>query len=295
MLNAADMQRLVEIITEEVMNAQRRAASAPTQCSCHAVLYDCCPDRLRGVLDAGASRIGLHASGGAAGTVAAMIDHTLLKPDATRQEIEKLCREAAEFHFATVCVNPAWVATAAGLLRGSGVGVCSVVGFPLGATTPDVKHYETRRAIFDGAAEIDMVINIGALKSGDLTLVERDIAAVVGPCREAGVVSKVILEVALLNDDEKVAASTLSKAAGADFVKTSTGFASGGATAADVALMRRVVGADMGVKAAGGVRDYEGLKAMVAAGATRVGASAGVKIVQESQGRATSTASAGGY
>src|SRR5688572_13105483 len=204
MLNPADLQRLVEIITEEVMGAQRRAATAPAQCSCHAVLYDCCPDRLRGVIDAGASRIGLHATGGAAGTVAGMIDHTLLKPDATRKEIEKLCREAAEFHFATVCVNPAWVATAAHLLRGSGVGVCSVVGFPLGATTPDVKHYETRRAIFDGAAEIDMVINIGALKSGDLELVECDIAAVVDACRASGVGSKVIIEAALLTDDEKV-------------------------------------------------------------------------------------------
>jgi deoxyribose-phosphate aldolase len=295
MLNPNDLQRLVEIITEEVMSAQRRAASAPAQCSCHAVLYDCCPDRLRGVLDAGASRIGLHATGGAAGTVANLIDHTLLKPDATRQEIEKLCREAAQFHFATVCVNPAWVALSAQLLRGSGVGVCSVVGFPLGATTADVKHYETRRAIFDGAAEIDMVINIGALKSGDLKTVERDIAAVVGPCREANVTSKVIIEVALLNDDEKIAACTLSKAVGADFVKTSTGFESGGATAADVALMRRVVGADMGVKAAGGVRDYEGLKAMVAAGATRVGASAGVKIVQESQGQKSASPAPSGY
>lgn len=295
MLNPSDLQRVVEIITEEVMRAQRRNASTPAQCSCHAVLYDCCPDRLRGVLDAGATRIGLHASGGAAGTVAGMIDHTLLKPDATRQDIETLCREAAQFHFATVCVNPAWVALAAQLLRGSGVGVCSVVGFPLGATTADVKHYETRRAIFDGASEIDMVINIGALKSGDLRTVERDIAAVVGPCREANVVSKVILEVVLLNDDEKIAGCTLSKAAGADFVKTSTGFASGGATAADVALMRRVVGADMGVKAAGGVRDYEGLKAMVAAGATRVGASAGVKIVQESQGKKSTLSAPTGY
>jgi deoxyribose-phosphate aldolase len=295
MLNPNDLQRVVEIITEEVMSAQRRAASTPAQCSCHAVLYDCCPDRIRGVLDAGASRIGLHATGGAAGTVAGMIDHTLLKPDATRGDIEKLCREAAQFHFATVCVNPAWVSLSAQLLRGSGVGVCSVVGFPLGATTADVKHYETRRAIFDGASEIDMVINIGALKSGDLRTVERDIAAVVQPCREANVVSKVILEVVLLTDDEKIAACTLSKAAGADFVKTSTGFASGGATAADVALMRRVVGADMGVKAAGGVRDYEGLKAMVAAGATRVGASAGVKIVQESQGQKTASTAAPGY
>ena len=291
----SDLQRLIEIITEEVMNAHRRGPSAPAQCSCHAVLYDCCPDRIRGVLDAGATRIGLHATGGAAGSVAGMIDHTLLKPDATRADIEKLCREAAQFHFATVCVNPAWVAVAANLLRGSGVGVCSVVGFPLGATTADVKHYETRRAIFDGATEIDMVINIGALKSGDLRTVERDIAAVVAPCRESNVISKVILEVVLLNDDEKIAASTLAKAAGADFVKTSTGFASGGATAHDVALMRRVVGAEMGVKAAGGVRDYEGLKAMVAAGATRIGASAGVKIVQESQGQKRATAAATGY
>jgi deoxyribose-phosphate aldolase len=163
--------------------------------------------------------------------------------------------------------------------------VTSVVGFPLGATTPDVKQYETRRAIFDGAREIDMVINIGALKSGDLHLVERDIEAVTSPCREAGATSKVIIEAALLTDEEKITACTLAKAAGAEYVKTSTGFASGGATAADVALMRRVVGDQMGVKAAGGVRDLEGLKAMVAAGATRIGASAGVRIVQESRGQ----------
>ncbi|MGH9313246.1 MAG: deoxyribose-phosphate aldolase [Vicinamibacterales bacterium] len=237
----------------------------------------------------------MHATGGAPGGVAVMIDHTLLKPDATRAEIEKLCKEAAEFRFATVCVNPAWVALAASKLRGTGVGVCSVVGFPLGATTPDVKHYETRRAIFDGANEIDMVINVGALKSGDLRVVERDIEAVVAPCRDANVLSKVIIEAALLNDEEKITACTLAKAAGADFVKTSTGFGPGGATAADVALMRRVVGAEMGVKAAGGVRDLAGLQAMVAAGATRVGASAGVKIVQESKGQTAAPAASGGY
>jgi deoxyribose-phosphate aldolase len=291
-LSPQDLQRLIDIITEEVIAAQA-PAGAPSRCACHAVLVDCCPDRLRGVIDAGATRLGMHATGGAAGSVSAMIDHTLLKPDATRADIEKLCREAAEFHFATVCVNPAWVATAAALLRGSGVGVCSVVGFPLGATTADVKNYETRRAIFDGATEIDMVINIGALKSADLRTVERDIEAVVEPCRQCGATSKVIIEAALLTDDEKITACTLSKAAGADFVKTSTGFASGGATAADVALMRRVVGADMGVKAAGGVRDLEGLKAMVAAGATRVGASAGVKIVQESKGQKPTAAGSG--
>jgi deoxyribose-phosphate aldolase len=284
MLNPEDLQRLVEIITEEVIASQALRSSS-AQCACHAVLTDCCPDRLRGVLDAGATRIGIHAAGGAPGGVAGMIDHTLLKPDASLVEIEKLCREAAEFHFATVCINPTWVAAAARLLRGSGVGVCSVVGFPLGATTPDVKHYETRRVIFDGATEVDMVINVGALKSGDLRTVECDISSVVDPCRQSGVGSKVIIEAALLTDEEKVTACVLSKAAGADFVKTSTGFGPGGATAADVALMRRVVGADMGVKAAGGVRDLEGLKAMVAAGATRVGASAGVKIVQEASGQ----------
>jgi deoxyribose-phosphate aldolase len=294
-LSPQDLQRLIDIITEEVLSAQASSRAGSSRCACHSVILDCCPDRLRGVLDAGATRLGVHATGGAGGSVSSMIDHTLLKPDATRADIEKLCREAAEFHFATVCVNPTWVATAARLLRGSGVGVCSVVGFPLGATTADVKNFETRRAIFDGATEIDMVINIGALKSGDLRTVERDIEAVVDPCRQCGVTSKVIIEAALLTDEEKITACTLSKAAGADFVKTSTGFASGGATAADVALMRRVVGADMGVKAAGGVRDLEGLKAMVAAGATRVGASAGVKIVQESRGQKSAAPSAAGY
>ena len=279
---APELERLIRIIVEEVTAAQ--AAATPVRCACHAVLFECCPDRLRGVIEAGASRLGLHASGGGTGDVAAMIDHTLLKPDASRTEVEKLCREAAQYHFASVCVNPTWVATCARLLQGSPVKVCSVVGFPLGATTPDVKHYETRRALFDGAREIDMVINVGALKSGDLRVVERDIEAVTGPCRETGAISKVIIEAALLTDDEKVTACTLAKAAAADYVKTSTGFASGGATAADVALMRRAVGDEMGVKAAGGVKDLDALKAMVAAGATRIGASAGVRIVQESKG-----------
>lgn len=279
-LESVDLARLITIIAEEVRAASARPA---VRCSCHAVAEDCCPSRLQGVIDAGAARLGMHATGGGHG-VATYIDHTLLKPDASRQEIEKLCREAAEFKFATVCVNPAWVATCATLLRHTPVGVCTVVGFPLGATTPDVKNYETRRVIFDGAREVDMVINIGALKSNDLRLVEKDIEAVTSACREAGVTSKVIIEAAYLTDDEKVAACTLSKAAGADFVKTSTGFGPGGATVADVALMRRVVGDDMGVKAAGGVRDLDGLQAMVAAGASRVGASAGVKIVQQSRG-----------
>jgi deoxyribose-phosphate aldolase len=290
-MNRDEIQRLIEIVVEEMAAA---SAGPSARCSCHSVSHECCPDRLQGVLDAGATRVGVYAAGGAPVGIAAMIDHTLLKPDATRQEIEDLCREAAQFGFATVCVNPAWVALAARRLVGTSVGVCSVVGFPLGATTADVKGYETRRAIFDGAREIDMVINVGALKSGDLRTVERDIEAVVAPCRDCSVLSKVIIEAALLTDDEKVTACTLAKAAGADYVKTSTGFGPGGATAADVALMRRVVGADMGVKAAGGVRDLEALKAMVAAGATRVGASAGVKIVQQARGEKAAPG-AGGY
>jgi deoxyribose-phosphate aldolase len=276
-----DVKKLIDLIVAELLAAQH--ARPHTRCACHSVLDDCCPDRLRGVLDAGATRVGVHAIGGAPAGVASLIDHTLLKPDAKRSDIEALCREAAQFKFATVCINPTWVALAKSLLSGSGVAVCSVVGFPLGATTADVKGYETQRAIFDGAREIDMVINVGALKSGDLRVVERDIEAVVAPCRACGALSKVIIEAALLTDDEKITACTLAKAAGADYVKTSTGFGPGGATAADVALMRRIVGAEMGVKAAGGVRDLEGMKAMIAAGASRVGASAGVKIVQQSR------------
>jgi deoxyribose-phosphate aldolase len=293
-VDTVSLRRLIEIITEELAAAVPPPGTRPP-CSCHGVLYDCCPDRVRGVLDAGATRLGLHASGSPAGDVASLIDHTLLKADATRPEIETLCREAAEFGFATVCVNPCWVALASRLLKASRSSVCSVVGFPLGATTPDVKHYETRRAIFDGAAEVDTVINIGALKSGDLHLVERDIEAVTTPCREAGVVSKVIIEAAYLTDEEKITATTIVKAAGADFVKTSTGFGPGGATIADVALLRRVVGAGMGVKAAGGVKDFAALDAMVRAGATRIGASAGVRIVQQARGGATAAAPGTGY
>jgi deoxyribose-phosphate aldolase len=288
----SDIKRVIDIILQELAAA---GAVAPSRCTCHGFAYDCCPRQVGGVLAAGATRLGLHAAGGGAGEVAGLIDHTLLKPDATASEIEKLCQEAAEFKFATVCVNPTWVAFCAKLLRASGVGVCSVVGFPLGATTPDVKQYETRRAIFDGAREIDMVLNIGALKSGDLRLVEQDIEAVTTPCRESGAVSKVIIEAALLSEEEKVTASTLTKAAGADFVKTSTGFGPGGATVGDVMLMRRVVGDSVGVKAAGGVRDLEQMKAMVAAGATRVGASAGVRIVKESRGESLAAAKPATY
>ena len=287
-----DLARLVAIIAEEVMAASRRPSA---RCPCHSEVEECCPTRLQGVIDAGATRLGFLASSSTASSVARLIDHTLLKPEASRDEIDRLCAEAAEHQFATVCVNPVWVARCAARLRSTSVLVCSVVGFPLGATTADVKHFETRRVIYDGAREVDMVLNVGALKSGDLRTVERDIEAVTQPCRDCGVVSKVIIEAALLTDEEKITACTLAKAAGADFVKTSTGFGPGGATVADVALMRRVVGTDMGVKAAGGVRDLDGLKAMVAAGASRVGASAGVRIAREAQGGARTEAPASGY
>jgi deoxyribose-phosphate aldolase len=276
------IQRVIQIIIDELAAAGHRTEL--TCCDCHAVLQACCPDRVSGILDAGASRIGLHAAGGSPGDVASIIDHTLLRADATREQIETLCREAAQYGFASVCVNATWVATCARMLQGSGVKVCSVVGFPLGATTVDTKQFETRRAIFDGAGEIDMVINVGVLKSGDVRLVERDVEVVTGSCREFDVVSKVIIEAALLTDDEKVTACVLAKEAGADYVKTSTGFGPGGATAHDVALMRRVVGETMGIKAAGGVKDLDDVRTMVTAGASRIGASAGVRIVQESRG-----------
>jgi deoxyribose-phosphate aldolase len=218
------------------------------------------------------------------GELARLIDHTLLRPDATRQDIETLCREAVGHRFAAVCVNSAWVSHAAAILQGSGVSVCSVVGFPLGAAAADVKAYEARLAIADGAREIDSVINIGALKSGNLDEVRLDIESVTMACREGGALSKVIIETAFLTDVEKVSVCTIAKAAGADFVKTSTGFGPGGATVADVALMRKVVGRDIGVKAAGGIRDLTRTLEMVAAGATRIGTSAGVRIVREAEG-----------
>lgn len=212
--------------------------------------------------------------------IARVIDHTLLRPDATPAQIDTLCDEARAYHFATVCVNPVNVAQATQRLEGSDVEVCTVVGFPLGATPPAVKAFETARTIADGATEVDMVINIGALKAGDYQTVFDDIAAVVEAAHTRDAWVKVIIEAALLTDDEKVAACLLAKAAGADYVKTSTGFGPGGATTADVALMRRTVGPTLGVKAAGGIKTYEDAQAMLAAGASRLGASAGVTIVE---------------
>lgn len=211
--------------------------------------------------------------------VARMIDHTLLKPDATPDEIKTLCTEARTYSFASVCVNPCYVKMCRDLLRGSVVKVCTVIGFPLGSTTTEVKRAEAEQAIQNGAEEIDMVINIGMLKQGNYDYVFNDINQVVLAAKRSRVLTKVIIETALLTDEEKIKACVLSKKAKADFVKTSTGFSKGGATAGDIALMRLVVGSDMGVKASGGVRTAEDAKAMIASGADRIGASASVKIV----------------
>ncbi len=212
--------------------------------------------------------------------LASYIDHTLLKPEATEEDIRRVCREALQYHFASVCVNPTWIALVHDMVVDAGVVPCTVVGFPLGATLPAAKAFEARLSLDAGAREIDMVMNIGRLKSGHYTYVVDDIARVVHEAHEEGALVKVILETALLTDEEKVAACVLAKIAGADYVKTSTGFGPGGATVEDVALMRRVVGPDMGVKAAGGIRTREQALALIRAGATRLGTSAGVKLVQ---------------
>ena len=212
--------------------------------------------------------------------IAALIDHTILKPEATRDDVVKICREARQYGFASVCVNPYWVPLVRAELAGSAVKVCTVVGFPLGATSTEAKVAETAVAVRVGATEIDMVINIGALRSGDPDTVRQDILQVVRTAHEAGAIVKVILETALLDDAQKATACALAKQAGADFVKTSTGFSTSGATAHDVALMREVVGPEMGIKAAGGIRTLNDLRAMTAAGATRIGASASIKIVE---------------
>jgi deoxyribose-phosphate aldolase len=244
--------------------------------------YDVCDtgEKVREVVANGVDRVAFH---GEAAEVpldmARYIDHTLLKPEATAAEIDQLCREAAQYRFASVCINPTWVKRAAENLRGTSVPVCTVIGFPLGAGTSEIKAMEARRALRDGAREVDMVLNIGALKSGDHDLVLKDIEKVVDAAHEVGALCKVILETALLTDEEKVVASALAKKAKADFVKTSTGFGPGGATVYDVALMRETVGPEMGVKASGGVRTTDDAEDMIAAGATRIGASAGIEIV----------------
>jgi deoxyribose-phosphate aldolase len=283
------VEQLVEIITHEVLAAMAEEEARSVMPEGFQCKFDCtdqlcvrmCTDRMGNVVSAGAERLS-----STLGVIpqdmnlAKMIDHTLLKPDATQQEIAQLCFEARKYGFASVCVNPTWVPLCAQLLKGASVKVCTVIGFPLGATSSEAKAFETKTAIEQGATEIDMVINIGALKARDLETVARDIRGVVNAAHAKNIIVKVIIETALLTDEEKTIASLISKEAGADFVKTSTGFAGGGATVHDVELMRKTVGPQMGVKASGGVRTYEDAANMIKAGATRIGASAGVKIIQ---------------
>jgi deoxyribose-phosphate aldolase len=279
-------EQLIRSITDEILRKLNTTNLEQALCECRTDCMHKCPDGLRRLVECGAERFGIHfGAPPVSNDLSQYIDHTLLKPDGTEAQIRQLCKEAAQFRFATVCVNPTWVKLCAQLLRGTGVGVCTVAGFPLGATPPDVKAYEARRAIFDGANEIDMVINVGLLKSEHDPLVFDDICEVARVTHEGCAQLKVIIEAALLTTEEKVKACTLAKQAGADYVKTSTGFGPGGATAEDVALMRRVVGKGIGVKAAGGIRDLAAAEQMIAAGATRVGASAGVKIAQEAASR----------
>ena len=285
-LDEATLERIIEQITrqvllllqeeQEITKAGTEGAAVPP-ISAHNYV-----ERVQHVVNAGADRIA--STLGIAptdGRLAHMIDHTLLKPEATHDQIAQLCYEARKYSFASVCVNPTNVALCAQLLKGSGVPVCTVVGFPLGATPTEVKVFESQQAIREGASEVDMVINVGALKSKDYELVEHDIASIARACHAGNAILKVIIEAALLTDEEKVVACQLAKVAGADFVKTSTGFGPGGAKLEDVALMRHVVGPTMGVKAAGGIRTYADAQKMIAAGASRIGASASVKIMQE--------------
>ncbi len=275
----SDRQQLIETVTRRVL-AELREAPADQCPDCAGACAARCTDKVRAIVGEGAQRIAYCGSGGEVpGELAAYIDHTLLGPATTPADIDRLCDEAREYGFAAVCVNPVWVARAARRLRGSRVKVASVVGFPLGANATDIKVLETRRALRDGAREIDMVINVGLLKQGEYDLVRKDVARVVDACREVGAACKVIIEAALLTDEEKVLACRLAAEAGAAFVKTSTGFGPGGATVFDVALMREAVGAELGVKASGGIKTTEQAQQMIAAGATRIGASAGVSIV----------------
>jgi len=290
-------EALIDAVTREVLAAL--AGKDLCDCSdpdCRGACAAHCADKVRSVVSTGAGRISFSGNGAdVPRDLARFIDHTLLKPDATADDIDALCDEARTFGFAAVCVNPTWVRRCAQLLRGSDVKVASVVGFPFGASTTEVKALEARRAIRDGAREIDMVINVGALKSGDDCLVEHDIRSVAQVAHEYDVICKVIIETALLTDDEKVRACLAAKKAGADFVKTSTGFSKGGATVADVALMRRTVGSELGVKASGGVKGLEDARKMVEAGATRIGASVGVKIAQEAAGGGVSAVRSSSY
>ncbi len=278
-LAPAELERLVVQIGDEILARVR--AAAPVCRTCAQSCPEACAQRTAEVIAAGADRVSsCRRVAGVSPAIAALIDHTLLKPEATRDDIRRLCREAHEHGFASVCINPCWVPLAASELAGSPVKVGTVIAFPLGANATETKAAEAAAALRGGAQELDMVINIGALRSGDQETVLKEIRAVVEVAHRAGALVKTILETALLDDSQKVAACALAKLAGADFVKTSTGFGPAGATVQDVALMRLAVGPQMGVKAAGGIRTLEDLQRMVAAGATRIGASASVKILE---------------
>ncbi len=281
-----DAERLEEILVEVGRRLLADGESALGPWGCTTVSFEVCPEEVGAMVRAGACRVGVRSCPDPTrlGDLASYLDHTLLKPDATVAQIDVLCDEALRNGFASVCVNGTWVRRCAEILTGSGVLVCTVVGFPLGAMAPEAKAYEARRAIEDGACEIDMVLNIGALKSGDEALVARDVAGVSEVAHRLGARTKVILETALLTDAEIVRACELAQGGGADFVKTSTGFSKAGATVEHVALMRSTVGPGMGVKAAGGVGDEASARAMIAAGATRIGASASVAIVRGGEG-----------
>lgn len=295
-MNRETIDKIINEILQEKLKGDAHLCCKDGICSDNlCVVHN--KEGVRAIVNRGAARItagvGVDSAGGVEPDLAGMIDHTLLKPDATLAEIEKLCDEARKYGFASVCINPGYVPICAKLLKGSSVKVCTVIGFPLGATSTPVKAFETEHAIRDGAQEVDMVVNVGMLKSRKYEYVENDIFAVVSTAKRYRVLTKVIIETGLLNDEEKVKACVLSKRAGADFVKTSTGFSKGGATAGDIALMRRVVGSAMGVKASGGVRSREDALAMVAHGADRIGASASVKIVNAEQTPETAVATKG--
>ena len=295
-MDAAELDQLVAQIGEEILARTGRTGAPPArgeglnipELVCPGCTQRCaqtCERKAKEIVKAGACRLSASERLTAIDpAIAGLIDHTLLRPEATRDDILKLCREARKYGFASVCINPYWVPMAAAELAGSAVKVCTVVGFPLGATSTTAKAGETEAALRVGAQEIDMVQNIGALRSGDHDAVRGDIAAVVEVTHRAGGIVKVILETALLDDNQKLMACMLAKMAKADFVKTSTGFGPSGATVHDVELMRIAVGPDMGVKAAGGIRTLDDLKKMAAAGATRIGASASVKIVEAAAG-----------
>jgi deoxyribose-phosphate aldolase len=292
-VTSAELEQLVAQIGEEILARMGRPVPAAREglnipdLVCPGCVQRCvqtCSKKSREIVEAGAGRISASDKlTRVSADLAALIDHTLLRPEATESDVRKVCKEAREHQFASVCVNPFWVPVVAAELRGSGVKTCTVTGFPLGATTTEAKVCETEVALKAGAEEIDMVMNVGALRSGDADTVKRDIQSVCDVAHRAGAIAKVILETALLEDNQKVLACALSKMAGADFVKTSTGFGPGGATVHDVELMRRVVGPDFGVKASGGIRTLEDLRKMTDAGATRIGASASVKIVAEAK------------